>query len=612
LRSIANHRAISRAALLLTLTSLLLACCGSDTLAGNAIAAEAADAPHEFRATAAGSALIDSIDLAYRLNVRSAIAAEAADAPDEFRATSGGGALIDSIDLAYRLNVRSASAEDVIAVDATDSPDDPGQPSPARDGLMTDDEKPLTLREPCLLAVQNQLRIDFSEADLDQASADENIAADRTDFADSDQPCPARSELMAGEEKPLTLIEACRLAMQNHPRIDLSEADLDEARADWGIARSQYYPRVEWLTTIGPSTDQDTGETGYADTALVLSQKFFKFGGIKDSVDSAELRFQSAQLESSRTSEDIAVLAINAFLTVLQSQELLRVHEKDVEFNKKLLESFKERHAGGVSSLADVQKMEVALKEAQARVVQQNEQFSTSKSLLENIIGVPVSFLEPDVNLLNVTIDGSIEESSQRALASNLKLKSLAKQIAAQHKSVSATRTDYLPELGCQVQVKNEFEELKAAGKFKQTTEAQLTLNWTLFSGHSTTHELLKKKASLRRLEAKRRSTELEIRNVLTDAMNSYGSTASEYALAKAAFDSSVELMALYLSEFDIGIRTLLELTSARDGQTSAALRQVNARFNRSRSALNILLEEGRLQNALNLPLDTLSVPQAE
>jgi adhesin transport system outer membrane protein len=420
------------------------------------------------------------------------------------------------------------------------------------------------------------------------------------------------AETVNVDETPMTLIEACRLAIKNHPRIDFSEADLDEARADWGIARSQYYPKIDWLTKVGPSGEMDTGKTEYGDSALVLSQKLYKFGGIRDAVDSANLKFQSAQFESSRTREDIAVLAINAFLTVLQSQELLHVYEGELEFDKNLLQSFKERHAGGISSLADVQKMEVALKDAEGRVVQQNEQFSTSKSLLENIIGAPVSSLEPSMSILGVTIDGSIEESYQRALASNQKLKSLAMQIEAQHKSISATKSDYYPELSYRLQVKNEFQELSAVEEFTQTGEAQLNLNWTLFNGYSTSHELLKKKAVLRRLKSKMHSAELEIKNVLTDAMNAYASTASEYDLAKAGFDSSVKLMALYLSEFDIGIRTLLELTSARDGQTNAAVRQVNARFNRTRAALNILLEEGRLQKTLNLPLSSLQLSLGE
>lgn len=61
-----------------------------------------------------------------------------------------------------------------------------------------------------------------------------------------------------------------RLAIQNHPRIDYSEADRQEAEADWGIARSQYYPKIDWLTKIGPSGEMDTGKTEYGDSAVNL------------------------------------------------------------------------------------------------------------------------------------------------------------------------------------------------------------------------------------------------------------------------------------------------------------------------------------------------------
>jgi len=432
------------------------------------------------------------------------------------------------------------------------------------------------------------------------------IRGDKIDFLNESQTMtpPGPSIPVTGDERPLTLKEACRLAIKNHPRIESSEADLQEAEADYGIARSQYYPKVDWLTKLGPSRELDTGVVEYGDSAVLVTQKIYKFGGIQSSVASAQLRFQSAQLQSARTREDIAVLAINAYLSVLQSQELIRVYEGALEFYKKLLESFKVRYAGGISSLADAQKVEVALRDTEAQVVQQNEQFSTSRSLLENIIDTPVAAVEPNVNLLNVAIDGSIDDSYQRALRANLKLMALAKQIDAQSKSVNASESDNYPELGYRVQVKNEFQQFKGANKFTQTAETQLTLDWSLFNGYSTTNEVIKKKAVLRRLQASMRGAELEIRNVLTDAMNSYASSASEYRLAKEAFDSSVSLMSLYLSEFDLGIRTLLDLTSARDGQTSAAVREVNARFTRIRAALNILLEEGRLESVLELPLD--------
>ncbi len=430
--------------------------------------------------------------------------------------------------------------------------------------------------------------------------------ADKIDFLNEGSGSSAHtlpSGSIIGEGVPMTLERACQLAVQNHPRIVTSEADLDEAEADFGIARSAYYPRLDWLTKVGPSRELDTGNQEYGDTAMQIVQKIYKFGGIRDAVASARLRYQSAQLAHARTEEDIAVLAINAYLTVLQAQEQVRVYEGALQFYEKLLHSFEVRYAGGISSLADVQKVEVSLRDAEAQLVAQNEQFSTSRSLLENVLDTPVSSVEPNVDLLRVSIDGSIEESYRRALDSNLNLQAMAMEVSAQERSVGEIKAEYYPVIGGRLQVKNEFQRFKAWYKFTQTAEAQLTVDWNLFNGYATTNKVKKRQAALRRLRANKRGAELEIKNVLTDAWNAYTSSAEEYKLAKEAFDSSVSLMSLYLSEFDLGIRTLLDLTAAREGQTSAAVREVNARFRRIQAALNILLEEGRLESSLKLPL---------
>ncbi|MBG0776163.1 MAG: TolC family protein [Desulfovibrionaceae bacterium] len=402
----------------------------------------------------------------------------------------------------------------------------------------------------------------------------------------------------------ITLARACKLAIQNHPRIDSASADYDEARADYGIARSVYYPRLDWSTKVGPSTEVDTGETENGDSALLMTHKLYQFGGLRDTVASARLRFEGAEIDYEGVCEDIAMLAINAYLAVLQAEELVRVHQGALEFYVKLLSSFQERYIAGISSRADAKKVEVSLRDAQAQLVRQNEQLSTSRTLLANIIGHPVEAVEPDVGLLRVAITASLEDAVANAMQSNKKLKALDRQIESQRKSVDASRADHYPTIGYRLQVKNEFQKMHSPDEFTQTMDAQVTIDWNLFSGFSTTHEVLKKKAALRRLKASRRSIELEIRNTLTDALNSYGASEEEHKLAREAFDSSVSLMGLYLSEFDLGIRTLLDLTAAREGQTSAAVREVNARFTRIRAAVNILLEEGRLGTTLDLALN--------
>jgi outer membrane protein TolC len=151
------------------------------------------------------------------------------------------------------------------------------------------------------------------------------------------------------------------------------------------------------------------------------------------------------------------------------------------------------------------------------------------------------------------------------------------------------------------MQAKNEFQKVDG---YRSSLDAQLTMNWNLFNGYASEEKINREKAILRRMVATKDATELDIRNTLADAFNAYQSSEKEFRLAKEAYDSSVYLMGLYLSEFDLGIRTLLDLIQAREGQTAAAMREVNARYSRLRSILNIILEEGRLPSVLNLPID--------
>ena len=441
----------------------------------------------------------------------------------------------------------------------------------------------------------------FADVPIDDAGY---AKGDRIDFfigrQDEDPPLE-RTSPVPPAAGVMTLEQACHLAVQNHPSIESATADYDEARADYQIARSVYYPRVDWATKVGPSTELDTGATEYGDSALLMTQKLYKFGGIRASVASSRLSFEGAELQYTRACEDIAALAINAYLAVLQSEELVRIHEGALGFYRKLQSSFQERFVAGISSRADAKKVEVSLRDAQAQLVKQNEQLNTSRSLLENIIGSPVQAVEPNVDLLRVTITGNLEDAFLRVLDSNRKLQALERQMAAQRKSIESSRADYYPVIGYRVQVKNEFQKMESPDECTQTAEAQLTLDWNLFSGFSTDNEIRKKQAILRRLVASKRSIELDIRNTLTDALNAYKASAEEQKLAQEAFDSSISLMSMYLSEFDLGIRTLLDLTAAREGQTSAAVREISARFARIRAAVSLLLEEGRLGTTLKL-----------
>ncbi|WP_320170478.1 TolC family protein [Maridesulfovibrio sp.] len=406
----------------------------------------------------------------------------------------------------------------------------------------------------------------------------------------------------ATAQKVLTLYEACRLAVEKHPLVASSRYSRMEKMADYGMARSVYYPRIDFQGQAGPSHNLDTHTTSYGESNISLTHTLYNFGGLSDSVESARLKAEGARYRLARTNEDIAALAINSYLSVLQSQQLLDVYNDALDFYKKLLDTFWERYNAGISSRADAQKVEVSLRSTQSQITVQNQQLTTARLLLENIIKQPVQKVAADTNLLNMKIVESLKEVCDRALANNMSLRAFQAEIDSQAKAVDTLRADYYPSFGYQLNAKSEFQEIDG---YENSLDAQVTVNWNLFSGFSTDEGVRKETAVLNRLKATKDATALQVQNVLSDAYNAYKSSEKEFELARDAYDSSVNLMSLYLSEFDLGIRTMLDLISAREGQTAASVREVNARFARMRAGLNIFLEEGRLEEVLGLPLDT-------
>ncbi|OEU65794.1 MAG: transporter [Desulfovibrio sp. S3730MH75] len=450
---------------------------------------------------------------------------------------------------------------------------------------------------------ENLSDINFKQEGYTAADSIDSFESNPTTIDDfSTKDIGSQANATNGTSGPaLSLLEACQLAISNHPLVESSRSSRMESEADYGIAKSVYMPRIDLNAQVGPSHNLDTDTTKYGEGSVSVTQTLFDFGGLQDGVASAKLKADSAKLRLARTNEDIAALAVNSYFTILQAQELLNVQNDALDFYNQLLDTFWERFNAGISSKADAAKVEVSLRATQSQLTVQNQQLKTAKLLLENIIRQTVHQVETNVGLLKIDITQSLDESYASALENNVSLRAFTADIHSQEKVVSVKDSEYLPSIGYRLQAKNEMQKIDG---YKATLDAQVTLDWNLFNGFATDERVKKEQAVLRRMVATKHATELEIKNILSDAFNAYNSSVKEFELAKEAYDGSVYLMGLYLSEFDLGIRTLLDLITAREGQTSAAVREVNARFARIRSTLNIILEEGRLASILGLKIE--------
>lgn len=375
-------------------------------------------------------------------------------------------------------------------------------------------------------------------------------------------------------------------------------ASLYESKADYTIAKSVYFPRVDLKIKYGPSRNTKEKTTDMGENSLSMTQTLFKFGGLHYDVGSSRLKMESVRMQYAKVNESVVSLTLNSFLSILQAQETLRVYDNALEFYTRLEENFQERYRAGISSRADAEKIDVSIKSTEAQQVVQREQVSTTKMFLGNIIQRDVDEVVPGEDLLFLKIKGTAEDSYSRALKNNFSIRATLAEIESAEMKLKSRMSDYLPSVGYELSAKDSLLD----DGTERIYSGQMVVNWNLFQGFSTGGKVDKQKAVLHRLKADKRQVELDVKNSIDEAFNTYASAQKEYELAGEAYDTSVNLMGLYLSEFDLGIRTLLDLVSAREGQTSAALREVNARYARIRSALNVIVGEGRLAEELHLP----------
>jgi outer membrane protein TolC len=153
---------------------------------------------------------------------------------------------------------------------------------------------------------------------------------------------------------PLSVKDAVQIALKNYPRIAESRARADAADAGIGLARTAYLPRLDMVwqenratrnnvfglllpqsivpAISGPVLGTRSLDSVWGSAAGVqLSWEAVDFGQRKATVDAAQAQRSFAKAQSALTELDVAAAAVDAFVTVLASDEVVRAAQANVD-----------------------------------------------------------------------------------------------------------------------------------------------------------------------------------------------------------------------------------------------------------------------------------------
>jgi len=221
---------------------------------------------------------------------------------------------------------------------------------------------------------------------------------------------PALAALLAQQTAPLTIAAAVEGAAKNYPSIRVSQEQIKAAAVGIQLARTAYLPRVDALAQInratrnnvfglllpqsvipsmsGPVIGSNNFGTAWGSAiGGLVTWEPFDFGLREANVAVASAARSQSEAVLKRTQFDVAVSAVNAYLTLAAAEETVRAAQAGVDRAKVILRTITALVNAQLRPGADASRAEAELAAARTELIQAQQATDVARATLAQFIG---------------------------------------------------------------------------------------------------------------------------------------------------------------------------------------------------------------------------------
>jgi outer membrane protein TolC len=406
--------------------------------------------------------------------------------------------------------------------------------------------------------------------------------------------------LLTAQERPLTLDEAVKLALDRNERALAAEQDINAANARVAQARSFFLPAI---TSTGAYTRR-----AYEVRRLVGDQEVVisRFNALSETLNLSQTLFDARSMVSlsavrARRNADVASaeesrrqLAFEvgqAFLATLGTSQVREAAARRFAFAGQNLDAAKARFSAGLASVNDVTRAELEYATAEVGLTQVKGQVETSTLQLGNLLDAPEA-VRGELVVPEYLIEAASAEAANaealvdEALARRLDVGALRWLASSQRALAKLPLMGFIP-------------SLSATGRYSLTNEASFnnrnwnwslgaTLSWTLFDGLARFGQAREQKALAKLADldvrAAVRRVELEIREALVSLASQRAALRQATTAHEVAQKNATETTELYRQ----GLASALEVADANVSLFEAEVALVQQRYGLGVAFLNL------------------------
>jgi outer membrane protein len=385
----------------------------------------------------------------------------------------------------------------------------------------------------------------------------------------------------------LTLAEAEKIAIQNHPQIQAAMDVATAAQEQVKQARSAYYPMANGSLTGAEAENNSRIAAGFLNNPIIydryangvaVSQLVTDFGRTHELVKSSNLRAQAQQETVVTTRADVLLNVDRAYYAVLKSQTLLRVAQETVSERQLVVDQVNAEYKSQLKSGLDLSFAQVDLSGARLLLIQAQNNLQVSFADLSTALGYS------DERTFQLAEEPMPSEPPadwpqllQQAMHDRPELISQRLDVGSAQSYATAERDLWLPTISA----------AGAAGltPFRQDTlapryaAAGFNVNIPIFNGHLfgalRGEANAEERAQQQYLRDLQNRITRDVRTAWLNAQSAY----QDLSVTQQLLEQAQKALDLAQARYKLGLSSIIELSQAQLNETQAEIAQASAKY---------------------------------
>ncbi len=404
-----------------------------------------------------------------------------------------------------------------------------------------------------------------------------------------------------------TFSAALKKAYNDNNELNAERESLNISEQELKISISSYLPSV---TLSGSKSSEDTNkltnQNGTDATisdvdptvqSVTITQTLIDLGRGAE-LSKSKIGIELAKVKLLKKEQEILYKSIEAYTGLISANEKLKINRSNVDLLDRQVETDRIRLERGNISLSDVAQSESSLAGAQAKLIQAENDFLTSKLNYENIIGT-ISDAESlnKSSIIKVNLPSELKSAIEISKKSNPDLIIARLEHEQSKKDTTSARSDLAPTATLSFD-RSKTDDLSSTFDEKEQDTLKATVTWPFFSGGKNYANLNKNKSLETQKNLLLNNTIKKNQTDVASAWSNYQSNKSLLNSVRSQVNAAEIANEGIVAEYNSGSdRTTLEVIQSNSLLLNAQISLADSERNYILSQFNLLKSIGLLNS---------------